>query len=140
MRLSGCLDLPPPNQNHAGHWALKGYGSWVLTRKSDGAVLGRIGFWNPEGWPGLEIGWRLARPAWGQGYAQEAGAAAIEWAWSALGVPRLISIIAPDNNASVRLAQRLGMCVVRRDTLYGETVVIYGVQRPADTPKAAVCP
>jgi RimJ/RimL family protein N-acetyltransferase len=40
----------------AGHWALRGYGLWALERKEDGALIGRAGLWNPEGWPGLEIG------------------------------------------------------------------------------------
>jgi RimJ/RimL family protein N-acetyltransferase len=123
---------------HAGHWALKGYGSWVVTRKSDGVLLGRVGLWEPEGWPGLEIGWTLARHAWGRGYALEAARAAMEWTWSVLEAPRLISVIAPDNKASVRLAERLGMRPVRRDTLDGATVVIYGVERPADDRRADV--
>jgi RimJ/RimL family protein N-acetyltransferase len=50
---------------HVGHWALRGYGQWALERKEDGASIGRAGLWNPPGWPGLEIGWKLARDAWG---------------------------------------------------------------------------
>ena len=46
---------------HAGHWALRGYGDWILERRGDGRVIGRTGLWNPEGWPGIEVGWKLAR-------------------------------------------------------------------------------
>ena len=54
---------------HAGHWTLRGYGNWAVERRADGAFLGRAGLWNPEGWPGLEVGWTLARHAWGASYA-----------------------------------------------------------------------
>ena len=58
-----------------GHWALRGYGIWVVER--EGALIGRIGLWQPEGWPGLEVGWLLGRDAWGHGYATEAARASM---------------------------------------------------------------
>jgi RimJ/RimL family protein N-acetyltransferase len=48
---------------HAGHWALRGYGSWVVERREDLAPVGRVGLWHPEAWPDVEIGWRLHRSA-----------------------------------------------------------------------------
>ena len=75
----------------AGHWALRGYGIWVVER--EGALIGRIGLWQPEGWPGLEVGWLLGREAWGHGYATEAARASMEYAWRELGADRLISLI-----------------------------------------------
>ena len=45
-----------------GHWTLRGYGKWAVERKSDGAMIGRVGLINPEGWPGLEVGWTLGKP------------------------------------------------------------------------------
>ena len=81
----------------------------ALERKEDGAWLGQAGFWNPPGWPGLEVGWKLVRDAWGRGYATEAGQAAIEWAWGNLDAAELISVIQPGNAASIRVAEQLGM-------------------------------
>jgi hypothetical protein len=49
----------------AGHWQLRGFGTWVVQRRADAAVLGRAGLWQPEGWPGVEVGWMFARSAWG---------------------------------------------------------------------------
>jgi RimJ/RimL family protein N-acetyltransferase len=115
---------------HLGHWALRGYGQWALERKENGASIGRAGLWNPPGWPGVEVGWKLARDAWGQGYATEAGRAAIEWTWRTLDVPELISIIQPGNSASIRVAERLGMQRLRESTLKGQAVVIFGIKRP----------
>jgi RimJ/RimL family protein N-acetyltransferase len=87
---------------------LRGYGGWIVARREDGAYLGRIGLFHPEGWPGVEVGWKLAPTAQGHGYATEAAAAAIGWAWTALGLPELISLIVAENEASQRVAQRLG--------------------------------
>src|SRR4051794_24031001 len=84
---------------HLGHWMLRGYGQWALERKEDGVWVGQAGLWNPPGWPGVEVGWRLSRNAWGNGYATEAGRAALEWAWEMLDVEDLISVIQPDNVA-----------------------------------------
>jgi RimJ/RimL family protein N-acetyltransferase len=115
----------------AGHWTLRGYGLWAVERKADGAFLGRVGLWNPEGWPGLELGWTLARDAWGQGYAFEAAGAAMAWAWTELGAPELISLIDPGNAASLRVAERLGMRRSREQDLNGQRVLVFAIERPS---------
>lgn len=136
MRYIGNGQVLDPAQSwgeiamHIGHWALRGYGQWALERKEDGASIGRAGLWNPPGWPGLEVGWKLARHAWGQGYATEAGQAAIEWTWSSLDARELISVIQPGNTASIRVAERLEMRQLRESTLKGQAVVIFGIDRP----------
>jgi RimJ/RimL family protein N-acetyltransferase len=43
---------------HLGHWQLRGYGQWALEERATGAFVGRAGLWQPEGWPGLEVGGR----------------------------------------------------------------------------------
>jgi RimJ/RimL family protein N-acetyltransferase len=91
-----------------GHWQLRGYGAWSVERKSDGAMMGRVGMINPEGWPGLEIGWTLGKSYWGNGYATEAAAAAMRYAFLTQPVDRLISNIDPDNTPSQAVALRLG--------------------------------
>lgn len=116
---------------HIGHWRLRGYGQWALERRDDGRVIGRAGLWNPEGWFGVEVGWKLDRDAWGNGYATEAAAASLEWAWRNLDVDRVLSVIAPENEASLRVARRLGMGKLRDDVAHGLPVVIMAVRRPA---------
>jgi RimJ/RimL family protein N-acetyltransferase len=91
-----------------GHWTLRGYGMWAVERKSDGAFIGRVGMINPEGWPGLEVGWTLGRPYWGRGYATEAAKASMRYAFLTQPVDRIISCIDPDNRASQAVALRLG--------------------------------
>ena len=116
---------------HLGHWRLRGYGQWALERRDDGRLVGRAGLWNPAGWPGLEVGWMLARDAWGSGYATEAGEAAVAWAWSELRAGSLISLIHPDNRRSMRVAERLGMGRLREITLRGQPALVFGLNSPS---------
>jgi RimJ/RimL family protein N-acetyltransferase len=115
----------------SGHWLLRGYGSWAVERTTDEILVGRVGLWNPEGWLGLEIGWKLARHAWGNGYATEAALAAIAWAWARLETKQLISVIHRDNARSIRVAERLGLRQLREEALAGEPCLIFGIDRPA---------
>ncbi|MEM7490581.1 MAG: GNAT family N-acetyltransferase [Pseudomonadota bacterium] len=92
-----------------GHWVLRGFGSFVLTRADDPRPLGAAGPWHPEGWPEPEIGWSLwSAEAEGQGYAAEAARACLAHARDALGWPAAVSYIDPENAASIALATRLG--------------------------------
>ncbi|MBV9330966.1 MAG: GNAT family N-acetyltransferase [Alphaproteobacteria bacterium] len=91
-----------------GHWVLRGYGTWAVERKEDGAFIGRVGMINPEGWPGLEVGWTLGKPYWGKGYATEAALATMRYAFLTQPVARIISCIHPDNLPSQAVAKRLG--------------------------------
>lgn len=93
-----------------------GYCFWALERKADGAFLGFCGIKpGPEGTPvadELEIGWRLRRDVWGQGYAREAAEAAIAWAWANTDDPAIAAMTVVANTNSWGLMERLGM---RRD-------------------------
>jgi RimJ/RimL family protein N-acetyltransferase len=91
-----------------GHWVLRGFGLWAVERKDDGALIGRVGVQRPEGWPGTEIAWTLARPYWGQGYATEAAKAALDHGFKTTSLSKLISLIDPENFASQNVAKRLG--------------------------------
>ena len=92
----------------AGSWALRGYGMFSVIEKASGRWVGRVGPWQPEGWPGAEVGWGLERAAWGKGYATESAAAAIDWAFDHLGWDEVIHCIDPDNLGSIAVARRLG--------------------------------
>tara|TARA_R110001606_G_scaffold359994_8_gene512326 strand:+ start:58437 stop:59003 length:567 start_codon:yes stop_codon:yes gene_type:complete len=92
----------------AGAWTLTGVAMFSVIEKSSGRWIGRIGPWQPHGWPGTEVGWSLHRDAAGHGYALEAAAAAVDYAFDHLGWSDVIHCIAPDNGPSIRLAERLG--------------------------------
>jgi RimJ/RimL family protein N-acetyltransferase len=91
-----------------GAWSLQGYAMFSVIDKVDGRWLGQTGPWQPEGWPGTEVGWSFHPDAWGRGYATEATVAAIDWAFANLGWAEVIHCIDPDNIASQNLAKRLG--------------------------------
>lgn len=91
-----------------GSWHVQGFAMFSVIERASGRWIGRIGPWCPEGWPGTEVGWALARSHWGGGYAHEAAVASIDWAFDTLGWNEVIHTIAPENVASARLAQRLG--------------------------------
>jgi len=92
----------------AGSWALKGFAMFSVIERESGRWIGRIGPWQPEGWPGTEVGWGLVRSACGKGYAFEAAVASIDWAFDQLGWDDVIHCIDPDNAPSIALAKRLG--------------------------------
>jgi RimJ/RimL family protein N-acetyltransferase len=91
-----------------GAWALQGFAMFSVIEKASGQWVGQLGPWQPEGWPGTEVGWAFSRAAWGKGLATEAGFAAIGWAFENLGWSEVIHSISPDNLASQALARRLG--------------------------------
>lgn len=92
-----------------GHWVLRGFGMFVITRKGYDAPLGAVGPWYPDGWPEREIGWTLWRPeAEGQGLALEAATAARDFAFGTLGWDTAVSYIDLGNVRSIALAERLG--------------------------------
>jgi RimJ/RimL family protein N-acetyltransferase len=91
-----------------GAWTVQGFAMFSVIEKDTGRWIGRIGPWVPEGWPGTEVGWGVVRAAWGKGYATEAAAAAIDWAFDSLGWSEVIHSIDPVNAASQAVARRLG--------------------------------
>ena len=112
-----------------GHWSLRGYGLWAVEERSSGALVGHIGFWNPEGWPGFELGWTLRRSFWGQGYATEGARTALKFAFTQLEQPHIISLIHPENVASIRVAERLGERLFDSTELMGKPVLVYRITR-----------
>lgn len=91
-----------------GHWSLRGYGRWAIEETQSGRFAGVTGPWNPEGWPEPEIGWDLMAGFEGKGYATEAATAALTYAYDTLNWATAISLVAPGNHGSRRVAQRLG--------------------------------
>ena len=100
-----------------GAWHVQGFSFFSVFERDGGRWVGRAGPWQPEGWPGTEVGYSLARAAWGKGYATEAASACIDRAVDHLGWTDIIQTIAPDNLASQAVARRLGA------TLRGDCVL-----------------
>jgi RimJ/RimL family protein N-acetyltransferase len=97
----------------AGHWTRFGFGLWGATLRETGEVIGFIGLSHPLWLPGheasVEVGWRLVRSAWGRGFATEGGWEAVRAGFSELSLGEIVSLIHPENVASVGVARKLGM-------------------------------
>jgi RimJ/RimL family protein N-acetyltransferase len=102
-------------------WQANDMGPFLVVHRADDRVLGRVGplVWNARTWETstladagddaqVELGWVIAQEHWGHGYATEAARATRAWIYDACGVERLISLIAPENVRSVRVAEKLG--------------------------------
>jgi len=113
-----------------GHWQLRGYGMWALELKDDGAFIGRVGLFHPEGWPDLELGWILKPEYRHHGYATEAGNAVLDFAWQQLHAPRVISLVRIGNTASDRVAERLGGEHIDDMDFYGSDTHVFAYYPP----------
>jgi RimJ/RimL family protein N-acetyltransferase len=94
--------------SYVGHWTMRGYGPYAVVEKSSGRMIGPVGLWHPGDWPEPEIKWSLSREFWGKGYASEAALAVLTMALRALQRDRLISLIRRENEASKKVARRIG--------------------------------
>lgn len=119
-RIFGC---------QAGLWLLHGAGWWTLELRETGQVVGNVGAFVREGWSGIEIGWNLYCAFWGRGYATEAGAEAVRYAFESRGEPRVRALIAPANASSIRVALRLGLHYEAETELFGKPVGRYTRER-----------
>jgi RimJ/RimL family protein N-acetyltransferase len=117
-----------------GHWQLRGYGQWTVLEKTTREVVGRVGLWSPEGWPGLEIGWVIRRVRWGHGFATEAALEAVKFAFEDVRAEHVISLIRPDNLRSIRVAEKIGEKFERTHIMDGTALHVYGMHRPAKRP------
>jgi len=113
----------------SGHWALYGFGMFVVEEKQTGRFIGRVGPWSPPGWPGFEIGWGIAREFRGKGYAVEAARAAIEWAFATFEIDDIIHCIDQENAASQGVARRLGAEKGGQIDLFGHAADVWATSR-----------
>lgn len=91
-----------------GAWSVTGWSMFSVIERDTGRWVGRIGPWTPDGWPGTEVGWAVARDFAGKGYAYEAAVASIDYAVDILGWDDVMHTIDPENLPSIKLAERLG--------------------------------
>jgi RimJ/RimL family protein N-acetyltransferase len=115
---SGGVPLAPEESRalsarFGAHWEKHGFGLWAVEVAASGEFIGYVGLqypgWFPDMAHDVEVGWRLARSAWGHGYATEAAHAALEAAFTTLALSRVISLIDGTNQRSAAVARRLGL-------------------------------
>jgi len=131
----GGLDLALKNTSDMlRQWELRGYGQWSVVETMTGQVIGCVGFYHPQRpWPGVDLGWLIHRARWGHGFATEAATAAVAWAWEKTQIDHIVSLIAPDDRRSIRIATKIGERFERAnvDPVHGEPVHVYTIARPS---------
>jgi len=111
-------------QGFAGHWALMGFGNWVIIEKESGRSIGMIGYADkkrPKEHPASgapEMGWTITPSEHGKGFASEALKAALAWGRGHFGPARVVCVIGDGNTASIRLAERHGFAQFATATRY----------------------
>ncbi len=114
-------------------WDEEGFGLFAVELLASGELAGFVGLsvpdFLPEVLPAVEIGWRLGRPFWGQGYASEAAQATLEFALQDRGLDRVISIARVGNDASENVMRKLGMVPERVTThpVYGFPLSVHAI-------------
>jgi len=116
------------------NWKQRGYGLWAVEVPGVAPFVGFVGL-SLAGFPApftpaVEVGWRLARPAWGHGYATEAGRASLRFAFDTLGLDEIVSFTTVKNGRSRRVMERLGMTRDPADDFEHPNVTIGSPLRP----------
>lgn len=111
--------------SQAGLWLLDGAGWWAVEEKETGRLVGTVGAFFRDDATGMELGWNTYRAFWGQGFAQEAAAAAMHHALETRREPMVRALISAANLSSLRVAARLGMRYEEDMEIYGKAAGIY---------------
>jgi ribosomal-protein-alanine N-acetyltransferase len=119
-------------------WFLDGHpddprlGLWATIHKESGRLIGRCGLllWDIAGRREVEIAYLLAKPWWGQGLGVEAARALVRHGFDQLGLPRLIALIDPENQASIRTAIKAGLAFEREIEFDGLRTFVFAISKP----------
>ena len=114
-----------------GQWALRGYGMFAIEETATARFAGRAGILQPYEWPAPELAFGFDRPFWGQGYATEASRVLLDWAWTTIAPPRLISYVRPANAGSVGVLRKLGATLASETEMLGAPAQIWDHRRPS---------
>lgn len=107
-----------------------GVGLWIVEEKGTGKFLGQCGIvpQKIDGEVQMEIGYLFIREEWGRGVATEAAKACLDFCFSRLKIKRVISIIDPGNQASIAVAEKLGMYKEKTIDKWGKELILYAVE------------
>lgn len=108
------------------------FGFWALERRQDDTMVGTVALVEIEESEGeYEFGWHLSREYWGHGYANESGLALLRYGFEVAGLDRILALVHPDNDRSLRACERLGMARIGMRMNQGYEHVCFESQRAA---------
>jgi ribosomal-protein-alanine N-acetyltransferase len=117
---------------YMAHQQQQGYSRGLMIDRVTGEPIGDAGLLYLPNTKEVELGYRLGKPFWGQGYATEAAIGWLQYAFGKLGLNEVIAFSHPDNHASIRVMQKSGFEFLRDDTIAGMGVVVYVARKPAE--------
>jgi [ribosomal protein S5]-alanine N-acetyltransferase len=114
-------------ESYVSAQAEHGFSSWAVVERQAGRLVGDVGFgiFQPTGEIGL--GYTLARDCWGRGYATEAARACLTAALAHLDARRIIAVVDAENEASLRVPERIGMTRVESIEAYGRPHALFAI-------------
>jgi RimJ/RimL family protein N-acetyltransferase len=110
-------------------WNAQGYGPFAAIDRRNGKFRGRINLQRRADTDEIEIGWIFERGSWGQGLATEAVRAVLAWCFQVLDISCIVACIEPSNERSHRVADRLGMTLLRSGTSDGGVEQVFAIPR-----------
>jgi len=111
------------------HWEKHGFGMWSLVHKESGKMIGRCGLQYLDNTPEVELGYLLDKAFWNMGLATEASLASLKFGFVELGLERIVAIARPENIASQRVMQKLGMKYEKTGLFYNSHCVYYAISK-----------
>ncbi len=122
--------IPKMIDRWLSHWQENGYGLWAVELRSTGELLGRCGLQYIPETNEVEIDFILGRPYWGQGFATEAGRASLQFGLQTLNLSTIVGIVHPENVASQRALEKLGLQFIEATEYFGMACYRYVVEQP----------
>ena len=116
-------------ERYADAQGRQGFSSWAVVEQESALPVGDAGFGVFEPTGDVELGYTLARDRWGQGYATEAARACLEAGLEQLDMPRIIAVVDAENEASLRVPERIGMTKVETIQAHGRPHVLFAASR-----------
>ncbi len=118
------------------HVRERGFGMMAVLDARDGAVLGYAGLQHLEGGKDVEIGYYLARRAWGNGFASELARELVRFGFEKLVLARIVAVVRPENDASKAVLRKAGLDFVEHGYHYGSTVEFWAIYATLPLPSA----
>ena len=116
-------------RNILNHWDKHGFGIWAIVDKTSGVLLGRCGLNLIAETSEVEVDFVVTPDSWGRGYATEAAKASLTYGFEKLKLDRIIALAKPENTASRRVIEKIGMPYVKNAEYWGMTCAYYAISR-----------
>jgi ribosomal-protein-alanine N-acetyltransferase len=119
-------------QRALDHLEQHGFGFWAVVEKATARLIGSCGLKYLDGGPEIEVGYHLDQAVWGRGLATEAAAASLRYGFEHLKLERILAVVRPENGASRRVLEKIGMRYQGTGRYYDADVLVFVANRDTD--------